>query len=116
MANSSSATIVEVDLATYSKFNVKGVKWVNPDDHDEGTVPVTFNVNSDVTVPKFWSDANALTLLYDEIPMGFDSFRGSIGEGRIFIKTGKGITIKGPIHGGPREGQTFTGSGTWLQG
>jgi hypothetical protein len=93
------------------------LKWVNPANHDEGTVSFTFNVNSDVTVPKFWSDDDALTILYDDIPMGFDSFRGSIGGSRIFIKTDKGITIKGQIHGGPREGQTFVGSGTWwLQG
>ncbi|KAF9072601.1 hypothetical protein BDP27DRAFT_1360918 [Rhodocollybia butyracea] len=116
MSNTSFATIAAEDLPNYSKFTAKGLKWVNPNDHDEGTTPVTFNINSDVTVPKFWSENKGLTLLYDDIPMGFDSFRGNIGGGTIFIKTGKGITIKGPIQGGPEEGQTITGSGTWLQG
>ncbi|KAF9058465.1 hypothetical protein BDP27DRAFT_1408284 [Rhodocollybia butyracea] len=103
MSNTSFATIAAEDLPNYSKFTAKGLKWVNPADHDEGTTPVTFNINSDVTVPKFWSENKGLTLLYDDIPMGFDSFRGNIGGGIIFIKTGKGVTIKGPIQGGPDE-------------
>ncbi|KAF9072603.1 Aa1-PRI4 [Rhodocollybia butyracea] len=116
MSNESFATIAAEDLPVYNMFIVRGVQWANPDDNDEGTIPVAYTINSDVTVPKFWSDDKALALLYDDIPMGFDSFRGSIGNGRIFIETGKGVTIKGPIHGGPEEGQSFTGSGTWLVG
>lgn len=116
MANTSYATIAAGDNPLYSKFTVKGAMWVNPNDHDEGTVPITYNVNSDVSVSKFWSADKGLTLLYDTYSAGFDSFRGTIGAGRIFIKTGKGITIKGPISGGPPEGQTIVGSGTWIQG
>ncbi len=118
MTSTSYATIPAEETSTYSKFTAKGGKWVNSDDHDEGVVPMAYNINSDVTVPKFWSDKKALTLLYESeyLVGGFDSFRGTIGDGRVFIKTGKGITIKGPIHGGPEEGQTIVGSGTWVQG
>lgn len=116
MANTSYATIAAGDNNLYSKFTIKGEMWVNPSDHDEGTVPITFNANSDVSVPKFWSEAKGLKLLYDTFNAGYDSFRGTIGGGKIFIKTGKGITIKGDISGGSPEGQSFVGSGTWIQG
>ncbi|KIK02745.1 hypothetical protein K443DRAFT_509710 [Laccaria amethystina LaAM-08-1] len=117
MSRTSFATIKAEETSFYSKFTIKGEKFVNPNDPDEGTVPVTFNANSDVSVPKFWSDPKGLTLLYDEVVSGYTSFRGTIGNGRIFLKTEKGpVTIKGPIHGGPSEGQTFVGSGTWIQG
>ena len=99
-----------------STATIKGEKFVS-DDPDEGTVPVNFNANSDVSVPKFWSDLKGLTLLYTKVVSGYTSFTGTIGNGRIFLKTEKGpVTIKGPIHGGPEEGQTFVGSGTWIQG
>ncbi|KJA20684.1 hypothetical protein HYPSUDRAFT_783543 [Hypholoma sublateritium FD-334 SS-4] len=91
MSLTSYATIKAEDTAVYSKFTAKGGMWVNPADHDEGVVATSYSVNSDVTIPKFWS------------------------AGRIFIKTGKGITIKGPISGGPTEGQTIVGSGTWTK-
>ncbi|KJA18044.1 hypothetical protein HYPSUDRAFT_191405 [Hypholoma sublateritium FD-334 SS-4] len=118
MSLTSYATIKAEDTPNYSKFTAKGGMWVNPADHDEGVVATSFSVNSDVTVPKFWSAEKALTLLYDNDALsgGFDSFRGTIGDGKIFIKTGKGITIKGPISGGPSEGQTIVGSGTWTKG
>lgn len=118
MSLTSYATIKAEDTPNYSKFTAKGGMWVNPADHDEGVVATSFSVNSDVTVPKFWSGEKALSLLYepDMISGGFDSFRGTIGDGKIFIKTGKGITIKGPISGGPAEGQTIVGSGTWIKG
>ncbi len=118
MSQTSYATIKAEDTSVYSKFTAKGGMWVNPADHDEGVVATSYSVNSDVTVPKFWSGEKALTLLYDSdmISGGFDSFRGTIGDGKIFIKTGKGITIKGPISGGPAEGQTIVGSGTWTKG
>lgn len=116
MSHTSYATIRAEDNPVYSKFTVKGGMWVNPNDHDEGVVPITFNANSDVSVPKFWSADKGLTLLYDTFNAGYGSFRGTIGAGRIFIKTEKGITIKGAISGGPAEGQSFVGSGTWIQG
>ena len=115
MANTSFATIKAEDNAIYSKFTIKGAMWNNPADHDEGTVTISFNANSDVAVPKFWSDDKALVLLYDGFNAGFDTFRGNIGAGKIFVKTGKGLTIKGNIYGGPPEGQNFVGSGTWIQ-
>ena len=116
MSNTSFATIAAGDNNVYSKFTIKGSMWVNPNDHDEGTVPITFNANSDVSVPKFSSADKALKLLYTTFDAGYDSFRGTIGDGKIFVKTGKGITIKGSITGGPAEGQSFVGSGTWIQG
>jgi hypothetical protein len=115
MSQTSFATINAEDNSIYSKFTVKGAMYNNPNDRDEGTVTISFNANSDVSVPKFWSDAKALVLLYTEVTAGFDTFRGNIGGGKIFLKTGKGITIKGDIHGGPPEGQNFVGSGTWIQ-
>ena len=118
MSLTSYATIKAEDTSVYSKFTVKGGMWVNPADHDEGVVATSYSINSDVTVPKFWSGDKTLTLLYDNdmITGGFDSFRGTVGAGTIFIKTGRGITIKGPISGGPAEGQTIVGSGTWTKG
>ncbi|KJA17090.1 hypothetical protein HYPSUDRAFT_146919 [Hypholoma sublateritium FD-334 SS-4] len=118
MLFTSYATIHAEDPTIYSKFTAKGGMWVNSLDHDEGVVAISYSVNSDVTVPKFWSAEKALLLLADPdmINGGFDSFRGTIGNGQIFIKTGKGITIKGPICGGPSEGQTIVGSGTWTKG
>ena len=90
---------------------------VNPADLEEGTMTVIFNVNSDVIFPKFWSDPNGLTFLHDEFTGGYTSFEGNIGGGRIYIKTETGpIIIKGPIHGGPPEGQNFVGSGSWIEG
>ncbi|CAA7262425.1 unnamed protein product [Cyclocybe aegerita] len=115
MSNTSFATIKAEDNAIYSKFTVKGAMWNNPADHDEGSVPITFNANSDVAVPKFYSADKSLTLLYDTFTAGYDTFRGNIGGGKIFFKTGKGITIKGDVTGGPAEGQNFVGSGTWIQ-
>ncbi|GJJ14401.1 hypothetical protein Clacol_008665 [Clathrus columnatus] len=85
----------------------------------------TFNVNSDIALPKFWSFGadkspirRNLIVTYDN-PLqfsGFDRFYGSIGDGKIYVRTDKGVTLKGPIAGGPIEGQTFTGAGTWLKG
>ena len=45
--------------------------------------------------------------------LGYDTFTGSIGAGRIFISTGKGVIFKGQIEGGPEIGQRFVGAGTW---
>ncbi|KAF9072593.1 hypothetical protein BDP27DRAFT_1491576 [Rhodocollybia butyracea] len=44
------------------------------------------------------SDPKALTLLYGDIPVVFDSIdHASIGGGHIFIKATKGVTIKGQL-------------------
>jgi hypothetical protein len=44
--------------------------------------------------------------------MEFDSFRGNIGAGQIYLKTCKGVVIKGKINGGPSSGQSIIGRGT----
>jgi hypothetical protein len=91
--------------------------------NEETGIPVlyTFNVNSDVALHRFKSqDApqeKKLTASYTSLDqfLGYDRFNGSIGGGRIFIKTEKGVKVKGAIEGGPGDGQTFTGAGTWAR-
>lgn len=114
------------DGTLYSKFKLDGEMWLNDADHDEGKVPISFNCNADITVPKFWSDGadknpplRSLSGTYNDWTAqgaGYDSFRGTIGENRIYLKTGKGVVIKGKISGGPTSGQTIVGSGTWSMG
>ncbi|KIK02748.1 hypothetical protein K443DRAFT_656675 [Laccaria amethystina LaAM-08-1] len=124
MSHASFATIKAEETTFYSKFTITAdfkSMWNPPKkigySQNNTTIPVTFNTNSNVSIPKFWSDPKGLTLLYDEVISGYTSFCGTICDGRIFLKTEKGpITIKGPIHGSPSEGQTFVGSGTWVQG
>ncbi|CAA7262427.1 unnamed protein product [Cyclocybe aegerita] len=115
MSHSCPATIEAGDEAIYSKFTIKGAMWNNPADHDEGTVPIVFTADADVSLPRFSSVDKGLTLLYNTFKGGFDTFRGNIGNGTIFIRTGKGIVIKGKIHGGPDDGQDIVGSGTWIE-
>ncbi|KAJ7159213.1 hypothetical protein C8R43DRAFT_994179 [Mycena crocata] len=120
------AMIRAEDNSIYSKFKLQGKMWVNGQDQDEGTVPITFNCNSDVAVPRFWSEGSnanppgyCLIGRYDNWAtqgIGHDEFRGTIGEGKIFLKTSKGVVIKGSISGGPATGQTIVGAGTWIMG
>ena len=109
----------------YSKFKLEGEMWANENDHDEGKVPISFNCNSDVTVPAFWSEGSSknppvrgieCTVSNRLDASGHDSFRGTISDGKIYMKTSKGVVVKGKIKGGPTTGQTFVGSGTWLSG
>jgi len=80
-----------------------------------------FNINADVTVPVFNSTGapkeRTLDVTFDDKlqRVGYDTFTGSIGEGRIYIRTAKGVVIKGEIEGGPEEGQSFIGAGTWTK-
>jgi hypothetical protein len=82
----------------------------------------TYNINADVSLKRFKStdapDERALAAEYSNTEqfLGYDRFNGSIGSGRIYIKTEKGIKIKGTIEGGPQDGQTFVGAGTWTKG
>ncbi|CAA7262444.1 unnamed protein product [Cyclocybe aegerita] len=115
MSHTCPATIEAGEHRIYSKFTIKGAMWNNPEDHDEGTVPIFFTVDSDVSLPRFSSVGRGLTVHYDKLQGGFDTFRGNIGGGKIFIRTGQGVVIKGRIDGGPDEGQNFVGSGTWTQ-
>jgi hypothetical protein len=85
-------------------------------------IPISYNINSDVSIPSFHSkgapDRKELTVTYipeEGEPNGYNRFSGSIGNGRIYIKT-KNLKIQGPIVGGPVEGQTFVGAGTWTRG
>jgi hypothetical protein len=79
------------------------------------------NVNSDTFISRFRSkDApKARTLTVDHTSLhqflGYDGFQGSIGHGRIYLRTDRGITIKGEIEGGPDEGHTFVGAGSWTR-
>jgi len=111
------------DASTYSKFEIT-INIINPE--TDINTKYTYTCNSDVRVKKFWTAGsenhppdNVLFTIYPEgdfgdIATGFDSFSGSIGAKKIYIKTGKGIVTKGDIEGGPEEGQTIRGSGTWL--
>ncbi|GJJ14408.1 hypothetical protein Clacol_008672 [Clathrus columnatus] len=118
----STALIKPGNDSYYSKFKLEG-QWRN--DETGINTPWTFNVNSDVSVNKFWTvgadktpPQRTLEYTYDNSSqfIGFDRFSGSIGGGRIYIRTDKGVVFKGEIKGGPEEGQSFTGAGTWLKG
>jgi hypothetical protein len=110
-------TAVDDDIA--SKYTVKATL-----DNPETGIPEqwTYNINADVAVKRFKStgapDQRVLSLEYGNTGqfLGYDRFNGSIGSGRIYIKTEKGIKIKGTIEGGPTDGQTFVGAGTWTKG
>ena len=105
----------------HSKFVLEGA-WLDPE--TEISVRWTYNINSDVSVPAFNSpDAldkppvyalSGTSWVRDSQFTGYDSFSGTFGEGRIYIKTRKGLVIKGPIVGGPDAGgQCFVGYGTF---
>ncbi|KAF5353352.1 hypothetical protein D9756_007806 [Leucocoprinus leucothites] len=122
MSNSFSAMIepVPTPLDVQSKYTIEGF-WV---DGGTGVNQIwTFNVNADVAVPKFYSPG-AQQGMYSlsgtkpngfESMVGYDTFTGSVGGGRFYIRTRKGVIIKGPIVGGTREGVSFVGSGTWMK-
>ena len=105
----------------YSKFKLEG-RWENS---QTGVYERwVFNINSDVALPAFHSpgaDKNPpqwnLTGIWQVNTQftGFDRFSGSIGEGRIYIHTDKGLVFKGAIIGGPDEGSSFVGAGTWIK-
>jgi hypothetical protein len=126
MSHKFTAAIKAGGDSIYSKFRFDCQVMKDLSDPDKGSYAATFNCNSDVTVPKFWSEGSdkapkperTLIGTYTEWTtqgLGFDSFEGTIGDGRIYLTTGKGIVIKGAIKGGPDEGQTITGRGTWTQ-
>jgi hypothetical protein len=90
----------------YSKYIVKSTLG-------EEDPPFYLNVNADVAVPTF--TAPQLTLEYDTIDdlTGFAMIDGVIGGGQIRFNTNLGVQFYGPIEGGPREAQSFVGTGTW---
>lgn len=105
----------------YSKFTIQG-RWLDPE--QEVYIGWTYNVNSDVALVTFNSPGAtdkppkyALNGTWREKSdlLGFKKFDGVIGGGRFYIKTVDGVVIKGPIEGGPDEGQSFTGSGTFTR-
>ena len=109
--------LVKPGADIYSKFVVRG-RWLDPE--REVYIAWDYNIHSDVPVTTFKSPGST-----DEPPKyalngtwqdkqqfrGFSYFKGSIGNGRIYIKTTTGVVIKGPIEGGPDEEQIFVGSG-----
>jgi hypothetical protein len=105
----------------YSKFLLEGA-FENPEAEVEEVW--SLNVNSDVAIISFHSvGANQdpperrLVSVYQSIVQltGFDKISGSIGNGKIYIHTQRGVVIKGDIIGGPKTGQTFIGAGTWTR-
>ncbi|KAG8742418.1 hypothetical protein FRC10_001552 [Ceratobasidium sp. 414] len=113
------ASIVSADhLSATSKYTLI-THWIHP----QSGIPLAaaFNINADVVVPAFMStdapDQQTLSLEWttDDQFLGFDEFSGEIGAGRIYIRTGKGIKVKGVIVGGPAGGQSFVGAGTWTR-
>ncbi|KAF8598450.1 hypothetical protein BDV93DRAFT_526725 [Ceratobasidium sp. AG-I] len=115
----SMASIATADhLSATSKYNLV-TYWYNPETEIELTS--NFNINADVTVPAFFSaeaparkTLNVEAISEDQF-LGFDEFSGEIGGGRIFIVTKKGVKIKGEIVGGPDQGQSFVGAGSWTR-
>jgi hypothetical protein len=79
----------------------------------EDDIPLFLNVNAEVAVPTF--AAPQLTLEYETITdlTGFARIGGTIGGGQIRFSTNRGVQFYGPIEGGPREAQSFVGTGTW---
>jgi hypothetical protein len=105
--------------AIYSKFRIE-VRL--PDPRSDIHTILIFNVNSDIPLPKFHSDGadrkpvqTLLTVVYKDQEQftGFHRFSGKIGEKRIWIETDRGIVFKGGIVGGPEEGVSLGGSGSW---
>ncbi|KAF8601669.1 hypothetical protein BDV93DRAFT_524615 [Ceratobasidium sp. AG-I] len=89
--------------------------WMN---NESGiSIPISFNINADIGTPSF-RGKGPLTVEYDQTkgqPYGFMEFNGAIGGGDIYIAIKPAnMIIRGRIEGGPRRGQEFVGSGTWL--
>jgi len=109
------------DLHLYSKYRLEG-RWEN---RETGILEIwTLNVNTDIPIPRFNSKGannsppeSNLTATYENNNqfIGFDRFSGSIGGGRFYLRTDKGVVVKGEIEGGPEEGQSFVGSGSWIK-
>lgn len=80
-----------------------------------------FNVNADIAFVSFSSTGasngtKSLTCTYTSLEQltGFSRFKGTIGERKINITLDNGMTISGPLEGGPSRVQTFIGGGSWL--
>jgi hypothetical protein len=109
MVHTASASITpdadELDTI-YSKYLVESTLG--------GKDPLLYlNVNADVAVYTF--TAPHLTLEYDTKAdlTGFARIDGVIGGGQIRFCTHLGVQFYGPIEGGPREAESFVGTGTW---
>ena len=77
--------------------------WNNPNDHDEGSVPISFNVNSDIALPKFWSNDRTLST--------FLLIAMTVATAALVVErssSGWGIIIKSSVQGGPHEEQTLS--------
>ena len=116
---SAGSIVTAQQLSESSKYTLLSY-WHNPQTGmDNETV---FNINADSMVPTFASleapaRRNLLVEWTDERQfLGYDRFSGEIGGGRIYIKTEKGIVIKGPIAGGPSRTRRFDGAGAWVRG
>lgn len=113
------ASIVTAEhLAVTSNYTLLTF-WRNPATRVD--LNSVFNINADVMVPAFSSiQAPARATLIVEWSsesqlIGKDKFTGEIGGGRIYIKTDKGLVIKGAIAGGPAQVHSFSGGGSWAR-
>lgn len=113
------ASIFTGDDGETTKYTIQ-TSWNDPTTGI--SLPTVFNINSDILVEKFKSVGapaeETLVLEYrsdSSQPVGFQKFSGIIGGGRIYIQIDGGIVIKGDIMGGPEQGQTFVGAGTWTR-
>ncbi|GJJ08854.1 hypothetical protein Clacol_003074 [Clathrus columnatus] len=105
----------------YSKYRIEGTL----DNPETGIKEIwTFNVNSDVAVPRFWSVSadkkppeRTVLGTYTDMSQfaGFDRFSGAIGDSKFYLRTDRGVVFKGDIVGDPTEGQSFTSAGTWFK-
>ncbi|KAG9090018.1 hypothetical protein FRC06_001250, partial [Ceratobasidium sp. 370] len=114
VTKTSVASIVTAEHAAVTSKYTLVTLWVNP----ETNIPLaaTFSINADILVPAFMSTSaptrKTLSLEWttENQFSGFDQFSGEIGGGRIYIKTRKGIKVKGTILGGPSSVQSFVGT------
>lgn len=105
----------------YSRFRLE----VKSRSDDTGPFEIwTFNITADFPIVKFYS-AGASNNPPERTLFGtyqnygqfasFDRFKGSMGDGRFFIRTDLGVELMGDIIGGPVDGQGFVGSGVWVR-
>lgn len=72
------------------------------------------NINADVAIKPF--TAETLAVVYKDAAddfTGFARFRGNIGGGKISFALDSGMKVTGAIEGGPKESQSFVGTGTF---
>lgn len=101
----------------FTKYRLE-MKYLSP---DGDLTTMVLNINADVAVKSFYSKEadnghSTLVVTYNDLAddcTGFARFNGNVGAGTITITLESGVKITGDIVGGPKEKQSFVGTGTW---